>query len=305
MKPREKAGSEMRGSRVAVIGANGQLGTDLVKALDGWDLVPLTLADIEICDFVHTRQVLERIKPDFVINTAAFVRVDDCEEEVGQAFSVNAFAARNLAQICADLDCTLVHISTDYVFDGQKREPYTEEDLPNPINVYGASKLAGEHFVRAICPKHLIVRTSGLYGKAGSSGKGGNFVETMIRLAQEGKPIRVVDDQVFSPTYARDLAVLIEEAVQKKTCGLHHFANSGQCTWYEFARKAFELVGLDPELTATTAREFGAKARRPTYSVLSSSTRHRSLPVARPWEQALAAYLLETGRTLVKARPDG
>jgi len=289
---------------VAVIGANGQLGTDLVKVFDEWDLVPLTHADVEICDYAQTRQVLKAIRPDFVINTAAFVRVDDCEEEVGKAFSVNAFAVRSLAQICADLDCTLVHISTDYVFDGKKGEPYTEEDLTNPINVYGASKLAGEHFVQAICEKHLIIRTSGLYGKAGSSGKGGNFVETMIRLAQEGKPIRVIDDQVFSPTYARDLAVLIEEAVQKGACGLHHFANSGQCSWYEFAGKIFELLGLNPEFSATTASKFGAKARRPAYSVLGSAKLGGSVSAWRAWEESLAAYLLDTQRTCVESEPD-
>jgi len=292
-------------SRVAVIGANGQLGTDLVKALDGWDLVPLTLADVEICDYAQTRQVLELIRPDVVINTAAFVRVDDCEEEVGQAFSVNAFAARNLAQICADLDCTLVHISTDYVFDGQKREPYTEEDLPNPINVYGASKLAGEHFVRAICPKHLIVRTSGLYGKAGSSGKGGNFVETMLRLAKEGRPIRVVDDQVLAPTYTKDLAGVITSLLQSPEIGLYHATNAGHCTWYEFAGRIFDLLGLHPTLTATTTTELGARAQRPRYSVLASAALNGRLLGARRWEEALQAYLLETGRAIASAKADG
>ena len=186
----------MRDSRVAVIGASGQLGTDLVGALVDWDLVPLTHADLDICDFVYTRKVLEDAKPDIVINTAAFNRVDDCEEEVSKAFWVNAFAVRNLAKICADMGCALVHISTDYVFDGRKGTPYTEDDAPNPLGVYGASKLAGECFVRSICRKHFVVRTSGLYGTAGSRAKEGNFVETMIRLAKEGKPIRVVNDQV-------------------------------------------------------------------------------------------------------------
>jgi len=271
MKPREKAGREVRGSRVAVIGANGQLGSDLVQAFADWDLVPLTHADIEICDFVHTRQVLERIKPDVVINTAAFVRVDDCEDEVSKAFWVNAFAVRNLAQVCADLDCMLVHISTDYVFDGKKREPYTEEDLPNPINVYGTSKLAGEHFVQAICPKHLIIRTSGLYGKAGSSGKGGNFVETMIRLAEEGKSIRVVADQVLGPTYTKDLAERLGELVRTGAHGLYHVTNSGQCSWYEFAREIFELLSLRPDLAPTTTAAYKTKAQRPAYSVLGNA----------------------------------
>jgi dTDP-4-dehydrorhamnose reductase len=284
----------MRGSRVAVIGANGQLGADLVQVFADWDLVPLMHADIEICDFVHTRDVLGRIKPDVVINTAAFVRVDDCEDEVSKAFWVNAFAVRNLAQVCADLECTLVHISTDYVFDGKKREPYTEEDLPNPINVYGASKLAGEHFVQAICEKHLIIRTSGLYGKAGSSGKGGNFVETMIRLAEAGKPIRVVKDQILGPTYTRDLAQAIRDLVQGGASGLYHVTNGGRCSWYEFAGTIFELLGMQPDVTPTMAADYMAKALRPAQSVL---THDRLLELGcsepRTWREALRDYLKE------------
>ena len=138
----------MRGGRVAVIGANGQLGSDLTDAFADWDLVALTHADLELCDFAQTREVLRAVDPDVVINTAAFVRVDECEDEIGKAFLVNAFAVRNLARICSSFDGLLVHISTDYIFDGKKHEPYAEDDLPGPINVYGASKLAGEHFVR-------------------------------------------------------------------------------------------------------------------------------------------------------------
>jgi len=282
--------------RLLVIGASGQLGTDLVKVMDDWDLVPITHADLDICDFVYTRKVIEEKKPDVVINTAAFNRVDDCEEEVSKAFWVNAFAVRNLAQVCADLDCILVHISTDYVFDGRKKEPYTEEDPPNPLSVYGASKLTGEYFVRNICPKHFVIRTSGLYGVAGSRAKGGNFVETMIRLAREGKPIRVVNDQVLTPTYTKDLAQKITELSQTEAYGLYHITNSGQCSWYEFASKIFELVGVKPDFRPTTTAEFGAKAKRPAYSVLAHEGLMRlGLGDLRPWQEALAAYLIEKG----------
>ena len=282
--------------RVLVIGASGQLGTDLVKVMNGWDLVPITHADLDICDFVYTRKVIEEKKPDVVINTAAFNRVDDCEEEVSKAFWVNAFAVRNLAQICADLDCVLVHISTNYVFDGRKREPYTEEDPPNPLSVYGASKLTGEYFVRNICPKHFIIRTSGLYGVAGSRAKGGNFVETMIRLAREGKPIKVVNDQVLTPTYTRDLAEKIKELVQTEAYGLYHITNSGECSWYEFAAKIFELLDLHSEFAPTTSAEFGAKARRPTYSVLAhNQLRNLGIDDLQPWPEALKVYLKEKG----------
>ncbi|MCX5994135.1 MAG: dTDP-4-dehydrorhamnose reductase [Chloroflexi bacterium] len=294
MKPREAQECEVRGSRVAVIGANGQLGSDLVQVFADWDLVPLMHADIEICDFVHTRDVLGRIKPDVVINTAAFVRVDDCEDEVSKAFWVNAFAVRNLAHVCADLGSTLVHISTDYVFDGKKREPYSEDDLPNPINVFGASKLAGEHFVQAICPKHLVVRSSGLYGRAGSSGKGGNFVETMIRLAEEGKPIRVVNDQVLAPTYTRDLAESIRDLLNREASGLFHVTNSGRCSWYEFAVAALAGRKQEVSIQPVTSAKYQTPARRPLFSILASARLQQlGLSNPRPWKEALADYLTE------------
>jgi dTDP-4-dehydrorhamnose reductase len=286
----------MPGKRVAVIGASGQLGTDLVKVLSDWDLVPLTHSDLDVCDFVYTRKVLRDRRPDIVINTAAFNRVDDCEEEVSKAFWVNAFAVRNLAKVCADLDCVFVHISTDYVFDGSKGAPYTEDDAPNPLSVYGTSKLTGEYFARNLCAKHFVVRTCGLYGTAGSQAKGGNFVETMIRLAKEGKPIRVVNDQVLTPTYTRDLAEKIKKLLQTETFGLYHITSSGQCSWYEFAGKIFELMGLKPAFGPTTTAAFGAKARRPAYSVLAHNGLQRlGMDDLRPWPEALQAYLIEKG----------
>lgn len=282
--------------KVVIIGASGQLGSELVKVLSDWDLIPFTHADLDICDFVYTRKVLSDSRPDIVINTAAFHRVDDCEEQPEKAFWVNAYAVRKLAQFCAELDCCFVHMSTDYVFGGEKRTPYTEDDTPSPLNVYGVSKLAGEYFARHICPKHFIVRTSGLYGVAGSSGKGGNFVETMIRLAKEGKPIRVVTDQVLTPTYTKDLAQKIKELLQTEAYGVYHITNSGQCSWYEFAAKIFELVGLKPDFGPTTSAEFGAKAKRPAYSVLAHQKLIRlGMNNLRPWTEALAAYLKEKG----------
>ena len=282
--------------RVIVIGANGQLGTGLSRVLGDWDLVPFKHSELEICDFTHVRQVLSEVKPRVVINTAAFNRVEDCETEVEKAFGVNAFAERNLAQICAELDCVLVHISTDYVFGEEKRTPYTEEDAPNPLSVYGVSKLVGEYFVRSLCPKHFVVRTSGLYGIAGSSGKGGNFVETMIRLAKENKPIRVVNDQVLTPTYTKDVAQKIKELLQTGVYGLYHITNNGQCSWYEFASKIFKLLGLKPDFGPTTTAAYRAKARRPPYSVLAhNKLKQLGLDDLRPWPQALTAYLKEKG----------
>lgn len=282
--------------KVVILGAGGQLAFDLVRVMADWDLVPLRHEDLDTCDYPRVREVLRGIRPDAVINTAAFVRVDDCEDQVERAFQVNAFAVRNLAQVCADLDCVLMHISSDYVFGGEKRTPYTEEDLPNPVNVYGSSKLAGEYFVRNICPKHFVARTSGLYGVAGSSGKGGNFVETMIRMAKEGNPIRVVNDQVLSPTYSRDLAEELNGLLATTDYGLYHVTNNGACSWYGFAAKIFELVGLRPDLAQITTQAYASSALRPAYSALAHSkplipaTSHM-----RPWENALSAYLQEKG----------
>ena len=283
--------------RVVVIGANGQLGVDLMRVFERhpkYTPVPLTRAHIDVRDFHQVQQVLKEIQPDVVINTAAFTRVDDCEDQPEVAFAVNALGAWNVARVCEDLGCILVQISTDYVFDGQKRTPYTEEDLPRPLNVYGVTKLAGEHFVHAYCEKHFIVRTSGLYGIAGSRGKGGNFVETMIRLAREGRPIRVVNDQVLSPTYTLDLAEKIVELMATEAYGCYHMTNAGQCSWYEFATQIFHLLGLHPTLVPITSEAYGAKARRPSYSVLANDNIAMiGVEPLRPWTQALTAYLIE------------
>lgn len=286
--------------KVVIIGANGQLGSDLFPTFDSrskeFQVVPLTHKDIELCNHSGTRVLLTRLGPDIVMNTAAYHRVDECEDNAEKAFQVNAIAVHNLALVCRDLDAVLVHMSTDYVFGGDRdrRTPYTEEDLPWPLNVYGASKLAGEYLVRTICPKHFVVRSSGLYGVAGSSGKGGNFVELMLRLAREGKPIRVVNDQVLSPTYTEDLAHKIKQLLHTEAYGLYHLTNNGQCSWYEFAAKIFELMGLEPDFEPTTTAAFGAKAHRPVYSVLAHDRLKRiGLDELRPWMEALYAYLVE------------
>lgn len=281
-----------------MIGANGQLGTDVVEVLRDWDLIPLTHRDLELCDVVDTRKVLSEADPQLVINTAAFNRVDDSEDEPSKAFQVNTYAVRNLAQLCAELDCRLLHVSTDYVFGGEKGTPYTEDDAPNPLNVYGVSKLAGEYFVRNLCPKHFVIRTSGLYGLAGSNGKGGNFVETMIRLAHEGRPIRVVDDQVLTPTYTKDLAQALEQLVRTDAYGLYHITSSGQCSWYEFAARIFELLGLAPDFGPATTAAYGAKARRPAYSVLAHhKLKQLGFDDLRLWPEALETYLKEKGHS--------
>jgi len=282
--------------RVVLIGSNGQLGTDLMKELCSWDLSGLTHRDLDICDRNRARTVLLERNPEVVVNTAAYNRVDDCESEVEKAFQVNAFGVRNLAQVCTELDCVLVHVSSDYVFGGEKRDPYREDDTPNPLSVYGTSKLAGECFVRNLCRKHFIVRTSGLFGIVGSSGKGGNFVETMIRLARESKPIRVVNDQITTPTYTKDLAHKIKELLPTNAYGTYHITSSGHCSWYEFAEKIFEFLGLRPDIGPTPTEHYGQRARRPSYSVLAHDKfQELGLDDMAPWPNALENYLSEKG----------
>src|SRR5579883_2875705 len=192
--------------KYAVIGAAGQLGRDLCPRLKG-DVFPLSRAEAELTNADLVRATLSSLKPDVVINCAAYNFVDKAEAEPAAAFDVNAWGVRNLATACRDLDCALVHFSTDYVFglDADRGTPWTEADAPGPVSVYGLSKLAGEYQVRSICPRHFVVRTCGLYGLHGSGGKGGNFVETMLRVAGQGRPLRVVADQVCTPTWTVDL----------------------------------------------------------------------------------------------------
>ncbi len=280
--------------KILIIGANGQLGSDLVKALADQELIPLTHAEIEVTDAGQVQAAFDHHRPEIVINTAAFHQVDVCEQEVERAFRVNAYAPRLLALACRDHDAALVHISTDYVFGGDttRRTPYVETDCPAPINVYGLSKLAGEYFIRYLWPRHFIVRTSGLYGVAGSSGKGGNFVEGRLKQARAGQPIRMVTDQVLTPTYTADLARAIRRLVETDHYGLYHITSAGQCSWYDFTAKILELAGLRTELIPQTTAESGAAARRPAYSVLENAAlKAIGLDDMRPWPEALAEYL--------------
>jgi dTDP-4-dehydrorhamnose reductase len=276
-----------------VLGAPGQLGRDLVPRLGG-EVVPLGRADVDITDSAALRSKLTALRPDVVVNCAAYNFVDKAEPEPPAAFAVNAWAVRDLATICCDLNCTLVHFSTDYVFglDTSRTIPLTEADPPGPVSVYGLSKLAGEYLVRSICPKHLVIRTCGLYGVSGSGGKGGNFVETMLRLAGQGRPLRVVNDQRCTPSFTADVAAATAVLIAIGARGLYHVTNAGDCTWYEFAREIFRAARVRADLTPITSAEFGAPAQRPAYSVLSNEQLGSiGVTAPRPWPEALAAYL--------------
>jgi dTDP-4-dehydrorhamnose reductase len=257
-----------------------------------------------LCNFRTARDIITEIRPSIVINAAALTDVDKCEDGVDDAFGVNAHAVRNLACLCGELGSVLVHISTDFVFGGEKRVPYLEEDAPNPLSVYGVSKLAGEYFVRNTAPAHFIVRTSGLYGTGGIHNGHRNFVETMIRLARENARIRVVVDQVLAPTYTKDLVEVINSLIKTEAYGVYHVTNSGQCSRYEFAARIFRRMGICPDFGPTTSAEFGARARRPAYSVLAQD-KLAGLGFRRPrgWAEALDAYLDERGHTGMTRSP--
>ena len=283
--------------RIALIGASGQLGSDLARVLAGPRLVALTRRELDVTDTAAVERVVAGLRPDAVVNTAAFHRVDDIEADPGPAFGVNAVAVHHLARSCARHAARLVHFSTDYVFGAAGPGPYAEDAPPAPLSAYGASKLAGEHLVRQASPRHLVIRSSGLYGVAGSSGKGGNFVETMLRLARDGKRLRVVDDQVLAPTFTADLAETVGRLLAvDPPGGVYHVTNGGACSWFEFARRIFERTGLTPDLEPTTSEAYDAPARRPANSVLRNGRLvSLGLPPLRPWADALDAYLATKG----------
>ena len=278
--------------KIALLGANGQLGQDLQRALHPNDVRSLTRKDFDVTDHDRARAMLMDLRPDIVLNTTAYHRVDDCETHAGLAYAVNALAVLNLIRATNDLDSVLVHISTDYVFDGKARQPYTERSEPFPLSVYANSKLAGEFLVRTMAKKYFLIRTCGLYGAAGSQGKGGNFVKTMLMKASRGEPVRVVHDQVVTPTYTLDLANQIARILPTDHFGLFHMTNEGSCTWYEFARAIFELTGVEADLAPTTSESYKTPAIRPKYSVLENArSKELGLNQMRHWRDALAAYL--------------
>ncbi len=278
--------------RFLVLGAVGQLGSELVEILPADETVALTREQMDITDFSKVQDTLTKFRPHIVFNCTGFVRVDDAEEKVEEAWRVNAFAVLFLAKVCAELGATLVHISTDYVFDGRKNSPYTELDIPNPLSVYGATKLMGEFFVRAYNPRHFVIRTAGLYGRKGSKAKGGSFVDRILQKARTGEPLRVVNDQVTSPTYARDFASHLVKLVETEKFGLYHIANRGYCSWHEFASTIVQLAGLNAIVEPITSDQIPLKARRPAFSALVSvRLLSAGLPPLRHWREALTEFM--------------
>jgi dTDP-4-dehydrorhamnose reductase len=280
--------------KVLLIGANGQLGSDLnaVLARQGAEVRPVVKPELDIRAAEAVMSLVRTTGPDVVVNTAAFHQVDQCESQPSVAFDVNAVGARNLAVACAKYGAALVHFSTDYVFDGCKESPYIETDLPAPVSAYGVSKVASEQMVAYATHRYFLIRTCGLYGMAGASGKGGNFVENMLKKARLDEPIRVVDDQVLTPTYTMDLAEKVSQLIHTEVYGLYHLSSSGQCSWFEFAAKIFELACVRARLSPCKTSDFPSPVRRPAFSVLSKA-KFNSLGLGPmpDWSDALGRYL--------------
>jgi len=281
--------------KVLIIGSNGQLGSEITKRFSNRaEVIGLTHADIEISDIGSVETQIEINKPDVVVNTAAYHDVKKCEEDPDQAMRVNAGGVLNLARICADHRISLVQISTDYIFDGRKGTPYMEGDLPNPLNIYAVSKLAGEYIVQNYCERFYIVRVSGLYGQVACRAKGGNFITTMLRAAEEREIVKVVDDEILTPTPVSDIAENIWSLIRNEAYGTYHMTAEGECSWYEFARVIFDQLGLKTPLQPCKVADFPMVVKRPRYSVLENNRlKAIGLNGMRPWRENVSEFLAE------------
>ncbi|HEY0394288.1 MAG TPA: dTDP-4-dehydrorhamnose reductase [Candidatus Elarobacter sp.] len=294
----------MSAQRIAIVGGSGQLGTALREALAGRDVVAPPHAEVALEDRAALERMLDAVRPDVLVNCSAFHQVDACEREPARAFAINALAVDGAAEACARRDIAFATVSTDYVFDGTLGRAYREDDAPNPLTAYGASKLAGENLTRRHGARHSIVRASGVFGTTGSSNKGYTLIEKMLQKAESGEPIRMVADQVFSPSYAPDVARAIRDLLDAAAFGTHHVTNAGACSWYEFVRTALVKAGLgDAEIAPVTYAELGNPTKRPMHSPLENTTfaAHGIAPLPR-WEDALDAFLAARRERLAAAR---
>ena len=286
--------------RILLLGSNGQLGTDLQAAAAKRDeRIALRLFhrdDLDVTRLEAIAPALGRHDFDVLINCTSYHKTDEVEGNATQAFAVNAHAVAELAKVCSQKHALFVHISSDYVFDGSVRRPYVETDSPRPINVYGASKAMGECLALAVCERILILRVASLFGVAGASGKGGNFVETMIRVGREKGQLRVVDDVTMSPTATSDAAeIIVQLLLASAPAGIYHVVNSGSATWCEFARAIVEGARVRATVTPITSAEFPTRALRPVYSVLNNAKTAGFIGVVPDWTDALHRYLRSKG----------
>ncbi|MAM27667.1 MAG: dTDP-4-dehydrorhamnose reductase [Flavobacteriaceae bacterium] len=285
--------------RVLVTGANGQLGTCIKDAAVGFtnlECVFATKSELNIADKDSVESYFEKNHFDYCINTAAYTNVEKAESEEEQAFLINAEAAKLVAKTCKKHDVVLLHVSTDYVFDGTKNEPYIETDITNPINVYGASKLKGEVYIKKLCEKHFIIRTSWLYSQYGH-----NFLNNMVKYAEQGKPLTITTEQTGTPTNANDLAQVLLKCVDSNNdgYGLYHFSNSGKATWYDFAKEILERTGLIEKTKLAQTDYYRTFAKRPVYSILNTSKIEKGIGVKTiDWKESLKTLLALKNSTL-------
>ena len=280
--------------KTIIFGAKGQLGSDLADVLRGAETIALDYDEVDISNSNSVSRTFEKYKPDAAINVAAMTDVAGCERDDVKAFMVNGLGPKFIAENCLKSNALLLHISTDYVFDGKKNSPYIEDDPPNPLNVYGISKLAVEYYISALMERYFIVRTSGLYGLHKCIGKGGNFVDSMLRLSKEKKEIKVIDDEILTPTYTLDLAGQIKDLINTNSFGIYHITNEGFCSWYEFAEEIFRFLDIKVNLMKISQSEFPSIVKRPRYSVIENK-RLKSLGInkMRDWKDALHSYLIQ------------
>lgn len=274
--------------RILIVGARGMLGSDLMAHLrSGQQVIGTDIDDFDITNQEETLRTLVQIKPLWVINAAAYTQVDRCEEEPEQAFQVNTGGVKNLALACKEISAKLLHVSTDYVFDGTTKKPYREGDATNPLSVYGQSKCEGESALQNILDDFIIVRTGGLYGKGGP-----NFVDTIVKLSQERDELTVVNDQWVSPTYTVDLSKAIGTLVKLSSNGIFHVVNSGHCTWHECACTILEHIGSTSRVIPISSERYNRPAARPAFGVLDCRRfTEITQTTMRPWQEALREYL--------------
>ena len=281
---------------VAIIGPNGQLGTDLVKTFtnSGWKVNPITHKEISVENLDSVSKALKENKSDWVINTAAFHKVDECEKDSEKAWLINTTGPQNIAQVANDLGSKVVFVSSDYVFSGNLPigSSYEEDHSVSPLNAYGHSKAAGEIATLSVNGKNLVVRISSVFGSAGSSGKGGNFVETIINKAKNGDLLSVVNDVHMAPTYAVDASKIIHAALEANGCGRLHAANTGSASWFDFAYEILKLTGIKAQLSSTQSN-WEQIPRRPKNSVLGGKRAFEILGKEYPWQDGLKRYLIE------------
>jgi dTDP-4-dehydrorhamnose reductase len=296
--------------KALLLGPNGQLGSDIqaANAATGsrLSITPVGRAQLDLEDLERTTLLLRNTPFDLLINCASYHKTDEVERNAQKAFAINAHLVQRLAEICAQKRARFVHFSTDYVFGGNdEREPLSERDPKAPLNVYGASKAMGEDLALRVGCDMLILRVASLFGVAGSSGKGGNFVETMVRFGRERGELRVIADQFMSPTATASVADVLLKLVSKASAGVYHVVNSGAASWHQFACRIIELAGIDARVVPITSAEFGAVAKRPHYSVLANAKVGDSVGPMQHWDEALRSYLQAKDCAILAKRAGG